>query len=120
MLFDCAGRSIQVALPDRRVPSGEPLGQGGSPASAIPYGTERWRALYRPPRRTSSGSSATSSTAGHSRSLRRRITRVRLHTDLTILARLTCALAAASSPAGRVEPGRLQPAECGHLATPDR
>jgi hypothetical protein len=26
VLFDCTDRSIQVALPDRRVPSGEPLG----------------------------------------------------------------------------------------------
>ena len=126
VLFDCTDRSIQVALPDRRVPSGEPLGQGGSPASADPVrdravagtvsATQRRRAGVRQPLALAP----------------LRVRRIELHTDLTILARLTCALAAASSPARprrpaadlpaprAREPGRLEPAECGHFAMPDR
>ena len=44
---DARRRGFYVALPDRGLPAGEPLGQGGLLHPLIPYGSERWRALYR-------------------------------------------------------------------------
>jgi hypothetical protein len=48
----------------------------------------------------------------------RRIGRVRLRADLTILARLACALAAGAPSRWPRRPGRQRPAGRGHLAMP--
>jgi hypothetical protein len=88
-----------VALSDRRVKAREPLGEGGSPAPLIPRETPRWRKLYKE-------RAAVEREFGRLKNdwallpLRvRGLDRVALHADLTILAKLACALARARARA---------------------
>ncbi len=85
-------RRLQVALPDRRVQAGFALDQGGSSASADPPRDAALETLYR-------GRAAVEREFGRLKHewglapLRvRGLERVRLHADLTILAKLACAL----------------------------
>ena len=82
-------------MPDRRVLLCLPLGQGGPPSPSIPRESKRWKCLYR-------GRAAVEREFGRLKNewallpLRvRGIERVRLHADLTILAKLACALSRA-------------------------
>jgi hypothetical protein len=84
-----------MALPDRRVFARISLDQGGSAHPLIPRETPRWRKLYK-------GRAAVERDFGRLKNesallpLRvRGIERVALHADLTILAKLSCALARA-------------------------
>jgi len=84
-----------VALPHQRVQAQVPVDQSKPPPHLIPRDSDRWRKLYR-------GRAAVEREFGrlkHEWSLlpirARGIERVRLHADLTILAKLACALAKA-------------------------
>lgn len=84
-----------MALPDERMQARLRVAQGRPPAPADPRNTPRFKALYRQ-------RGAVERCFGHLKTewgflpLRvRRLARVRLHTDLTMLARLGSALLAA-------------------------
>jgi hypothetical protein len=87
-------------VPDRRMPPCLPLGQGEPLHPLVPRESKRWQSLYR-------GRASVEREFGRLKNewallpLRvRGIERVRLHADLTILAKLACALARGSpSPA---------------------
>ena len=86
---------VHVALPHQRVQAQVPVDRSKPPPHLIPRDSDRWRKLYR-------GRAAVEREFGrlkHEWSLLpirvRGIERVRLHADLTILARLACALAKA-------------------------
>jgi hypothetical protein len=82
-----------VALPDRRVQARLTLDQGRRLHPLIPRETPRWRKLYK-------GRASVEREFGRLKNAwallpLRGLERVRLHADLTILAKLACALARA-------------------------
>ena len=84
-----------MALPDRGVLAREPLGRGKPAAHLIPRTWLRWKKLYRP----RGAVERENGRLKHEWALLplrvRRLERVQLHADLTMLARLATALAKA-------------------------
>ena len=92
---DPRARCREVALPNRRMYPSEPVDQGGPPPPLIPRETPGWRKLYK-------GRASVEREFGRLKNewamllLRvRGLERVQLHADLTILAKLACALSRA-------------------------
>jgi hypothetical protein len=81
-----------VALPNRRMLPGQPVGHREPAAHPYPPDPQRWKKLYRQ-RGAVERENGRLKNEGALLPLRvRRIERVRLHADLTILTRLACAL----------------------------